>query len=225
MLAARLSEVQPRYYARCLVSTDAELLERWRSGDARSGSELFERHFAALSRFFGSKVGDDIDDVLQSTFLACVEGRHRIREGASFRAYLFAIARRELFALWRRRRADPLPDIESLSAVDLGPSPSGVVAGGQEQRLVLEGLRRLPVDQQIVLELTYWEELSDREVADVLDVPHGTVKSRIRRARIALDRVLGELSASPELLESTRQNLDGWAKQLRDVAGRSPPDR
>ncbi len=206
------------------MSSDAELLERWRSGDARAGSELFERHFRSLSRFFASKVGDDIDDVLQSTFLACVEGRHRIREGASFRAYLFAIARRELFAHWRRRRTEPL-DPEVMSAADLGPSPSGVVGQGQEQRLVLEGLRRLPVDQQIVLELTYWEDLSDREIADVLDVPHGTVKSRIRRARLALDRVLGELAATPALLESTRQNLDAWARALRDVAGRAPPQR
>jgi RNA polymerase sigma-70 factor (ECF subfamily) len=204
------------------VSSDAELLERWRSGDARSGSELFERHFRSLSRFFAAKVGDDIDDVLQSTFLACVEGRHRIREGASFRAYLFAIARRELFAHWRRRRTEPLPDPEAMSAADLGPSPSGVVGQGEEQRLVLEGLRRLPIDQQIVLELTYWEDLSDREIADVLDVPHGTVKSRIRRARLALDRVLGEIATSPALLESTRQDLDGWARQLRDAAVRSP---
>jgi RNA polymerase sigma-70 factor (ECF subfamily) len=199
------------------VTDDAELLDRWRQGDARAGSDLFERHFRNLSRFLSSKVGNDIDDVLQATFEACVEGRHRIRDGASFRAYLFAIARRELFAHYRRRSRDPLPDIEAQSAVDLAPSPSAIVAEREEHRLVLEGLRRLPIDQQVVLELTYWEDLSDRDVAAVLDVPHGTVKSRIRRAKVALDRVLGELSATPDLLASTRQDLEGWARELRDA--------
>lgn len=203
---------------------DAELLAAWRTGDANAGSELFERHFRSLSRFFASKVGDDIDDVLQATFLACVEGRHRIRDGASFRAYLFAIARRELFAHYRRKAHAPLPDIESLSVADLAPSPSNVVAHKAEQRVVLEGLRRLPLDYQIVLELTYWEDMSDRDVADVLDVPHGTVKSRIRRARIALDEHIEALSASPALLASTRENLDAWARGLRETVGRAAVD-
>jgi RNA polymerase sigma factor (sigma-70 family) len=198
------------------VTEDAELLDRWRSGDTRAGGELFERHFRSLSRFLSSKVGNDIDDVLQATFEACVEGRHRIRDGASFRGYLFAIARRELFAYYRRRSRDPLPDIETRSAIDLGPSPSAVMAEREEHRLVLEGLRRLPIDQQVVLELTYWEDLSDRDVAVVLEVPHGTVKSRIRRAKLALDRIIGELSATPDLVASTRQDLEGWARQLRD---------
>jgi len=205
------------------LAEDIELLEAWRAGDTHAGSELFERHFRSLSRFFASKLAEDVDDALQATFLACVEGRHRIRDGASFRAYLFAIARRELFAHYRRKRAARLPDIEELSVVDLAPSPSLVVAKKAEERVVLEGLRRLPLDYQIVLELTYWEDMSDREVADVLEIPHGTVKSRIRRARLALDERIEQLAAAPAVLASTRQNLDAWARGLREHVG--APDR
>ena len=84
---------------------------------------------------------------------------------------------------------------------------------------MLEGLRCLPLDHQIVLELTYWEDMSDRDVADVLDVPHGTVKSRVRRARLALDEHIERLSASPAELASTRANLEAWARGLRDQVG------
>ena len=111
------------------VPTDFELLDAWRAGDRDAGNELFLRHFESVCRFFRNKVRDGVEDLIQRTFLACVESRERFRKEATFRTYLFTVARNELFAHFRRGRKSPEPiDAMILSVNDLGPSPSGVLA-------------------------------------------------------------------------------------------------
>src|SRR5262245_60999657 len=77
---------------------DLALLNRWRDGDRAAGEALFARHFDGLYRFFEHKTGGDADDLTQRTFLACVRSRDQFRGASSFRTYLFAIARHELYA-------------------------------------------------------------------------------------------------------------------------------
>lgn len=88
------------------------------------------------------------------------------------------------------------------------------MAKREEERLLLAALRRIPVDCQVVLELHYWEEMSLTMCAEVLDVPVGTVKSRLRRARARLDVELRQLAEGP-VLEATVSRLDEWAAGLR----------
>ena len=88
------------------MGTDAELLERWRSGDREAGNELFERHFHSICRFFENKISGDIEELVQSTFLACVDGRDKFRGQSSFRTYLFSIARYQLYGYFRRNQRD-----------------------------------------------------------------------------------------------------------------------
>ena len=96
-------------------------------------------------------------------------------------------------------------------------SPSEHVALREEQRLLLAALRRLPLDLQITLELYYWEHLPVADIAAVLGVPDGTVKSRLARARDGLRRRIAELAASDHVRTGTLKDLDGWARSLRDV--------
>jgi RNA polymerase sigma factor (sigma-70 family) len=128
--------------------------------------------------------------------LACVEARDRVRDGSSFRAYVLRIARNELFNHYAARhrhaaRVDPL----TTSILDLGASPSVAVAAGERDRALLAALRRLPLDLQTALELHYWEELTTGELADVLGIPQGTVKTRLFRAREQLRTTLREAGA------------------------------
>jgi len=199
------------------MRTDAELLDAWRAGDLASGEALFERHFGAVARFFRNKLDHGVDDLVQRTFLACVEAKDRLREDSSFRAYLFGVAHNVLARHFRsqRRHGDKL-DFGVTSVHDLSPSPSAVVAQRHEQRMLLEALRRIPLQHQIVLELYYWERLPTREVALVVGEPEGTIKTRIRRARRLLEDQLRELATSPEVLHSTLVDLDAWAESLRD---------
>ena len=103
---------------------------------------------------------------------------------------------------------------------DLGVSPSSASASQPEHKLLLEALRRLPLDTQAMLELHYWEGLSVAEIAEVFDLPVGTVKSRMRKGRQDLEGLIDELGRNPELVRSTVEGLDRWAKEIAERLGR-----
>ena len=197
------------------MASDAALLEAWRAGDRTAGETLLARHFERLYLFFANKVETDLDDLIQRTMLACVRARDDIRDGAAFRAYLFSIARRELIAFFRARAKGGLVDTSVTAARDLGPSPSAILVNRAEQRHLLEALRMLPLDLQIALELHYWEDLAITDLARVFDVPVGTAKSRLRRAREQLAAALATLAESSDSLPTTGADLDAWARSIR----------
>ena len=174
--------------------TDLELFTSWRAGDNGAGSTLIKRHFAALHRFFATKARGHEEDLIQTTFVACVEARDAFRGESSFRTYLFKLARFQLFTHYRKlyRRLDI--DFTTTSLCDLGTSPSGALLRREERELLELALQNVPVDQQITLELTYWEELAAPEIASVLGVPENTVYSRLRRAKHHLRDALERLS-------------------------------
>jgi len=201
---------------------DLELLEAWRGGDAAAGELLFERHFESVYRFFCNKVPRDADDLVQETFLGCVSARERFRQDASFRTFLFAIARKVL--LKYRERWAPRDEGEEFHAsrvAGLDLSATQIVVESEEQALLLRALRRLPLDLQTALELFYWEGLLSREIAEVLELPPGTVRSRLRRGRELLRELIHELAANPEQRTSTLGDFDQW---LAAIQGRSADD-
>ena len=201
------------YRARVVRRDDRALLTAWQGGDQVAGSELFERHVASVTRFFRNKVDRDIDDLVQETFLGCLKAAASFRGESSFRTFVLGIARHKLYDHFARKRRDAV-DPGSQSAVDLGTSPHSAAVRGQEHRLLLTALRRIPLEFQTVLELAYWEGLSGEDMAEVLGVAHNTVRSRLSRARAALERILTELAESAEVLQSTVTDLDNWARSL-----------
>ena len=193
---------------------DMALLEAWRSGDTAAGQRLLAKHFQRLYLFFSNKVSGDVSDLVQRTMLGCVEGRDRVRDGSSFRAYLLAVARNQLYIHYRGRMEALGRDAGTTTVADLAPTPSALVVRKRDQRRLLTALRNIPLELQIVLELHYWEDLSMAELADVLDVPVGTAKSRVRRAREALAEQLRR--AEDEVLgRSTADDVDRWARSIR----------
>lgn len=201
------------------MRSDDDLLEAWRAGDKRAGKELFERYYDAIDRFFRNKVGDEATDLAQKTFLGCLESVERYDNRQNFRGWLFAIAYRQLCKHFRERASDRARfDFETVSAFDLDPTPTSVIGRSQQEQLLLEALRRIPVDMQVALELHYWEQMSDAEIAEALELPLGTVKSRIRRARLVLTERLEELTNSPEQVQGSLDNLEAWAAEVRERA-------
>ncbi len=178
---------------------DFALLDRWKDGDKDAGEELMQRHFDSLCNFFRSKVDTGVEDLVQDVLLRCVERREQFRGEASFRTYLFVIARRMLLDRLRREYRRPTPiDFSEVSLVDLGTTPSQAVARDQGRAALIAALRELPLDFQIAVELTYWENLSAPEVGRVLGINANTVRSRLSRARKALDHTLRELERLSE---------------------------
>jgi RNA polymerase sigma-70 factor (ECF subfamily) len=187
--------------------TDQELLEAWRAGDKPAGTELFQRHYAAVYRFFCNKLTGDRRDLIQQTFLACVEGRDRLRSDDRFRSYLFGVACNTLRSHLRSKYDDAV-DLEGVSVLDLNPGPDEIYARSRERLLLLKALRRIPIERQLVLELRYWEDLESTEIAEILGVPDNTVRSRLARARDDLRAAMEGLAASAVELASTVDNLD-----------------
>ena len=200
-----------------MEKSDAELLDAWRDGDAAAGNALLERHVEALVRFFESKIEEGVDDLVQRTMLACVMHRNRMRDSASFRGFLFAVARNELYDHYKRIARERHAFDPSISAVlDLAPSPSSAIAHGDARGAMLYALRRIPIELQIAVELHYWEELTTNELADALGVPQGTVKSRLRRAKELLrERFESSAPASTgEPAPVSDVDLDAWADEV-----------
>ena len=151
---------------------DFELLRAWQAGDRRAGSELVQRNFQVLFRFFRNKIDDNPTDLIQQTLTTCVEVRDRVPDGVSFRAYALGIARNKLLHHLRRaqRQANAMR-LQANAPVSVGDSPSQILAARQEQRLLLAALRKLPLDAQIAIELFYWEGLKiDESIVGDLEV-------------------------------------------------------
>jgi RNA polymerase sigma factor (sigma-70 family) len=184
-------------------TAEFELLTQWCEGSDRAGDLLLRRCFPLLYRFFINKVGDATDDLVQQTLIACVRHRDKMLDSGAFRMYLLKIARSRLYDHLRalRRRAGHVDDdFEQVSVAVAGTSNTSRYGRAQAAVQVRDALRQLPVDLQLVVELHYWEEHSTAEISTLLELPQGTVKSRLRRAREALETELHADTAALEAL-------------------------
>jgi len=177
------------------MATDLQLLLAWRAGDRSAGNALVTRHFAAVHRVFAGRVHPDaVDDLLQRSFLTAVERREDIFEAAGFRAYLLGIARIQLLRYYRELKRDGRMEVFDSGVPDSFRSPSSVLGREQEVALLWDALRTLPLDFQLSLQLYYWENMRTADIAKVLGVAPGTVRSRLARARAALTDALSPLT-------------------------------
>lgn len=191
------------------MDPDDELVARWRAGDRGAGEALFSRHFDALYRFFATKCGEP-SDLTQATFLAVVRAREQFAGRSSFRTYLFSIARNELYDHLRLRQRVAGFDPEVSSVVDLATTPATRLDRGEHHRRLCEALRELPLEQQTLLELHYWEDLDAAALGEVFGSPATTIRTRLHRARLALRERL--LAAGATVADDA---LDAWARQQR----------
>jgi RNA polymerase sigma factor (sigma-70 family) len=202
--------------------SDDDLLRAWREGDQTAGDSLVRRHYESVRRFFDLRIPAMAEDLTQHAFLACVEGRERVRGDAGFRAYLFGVARRLLFRQLRSQdRFDRMAQFRTVQGTDTKLTPSGVVALRQEHKLLLRAFEELPTDAQIALQLHYWEGMSTAEIGAVLGLSVTAVTSRLSRARQRLREEAEAIRVRPEVRASLLGDLDGWTRSL--VPGAKPP--
>ena len=177
---------------------DGALLDAWRAGDKRAGDALLSRHFQSLLRFFEHKAGADADELIQRTLLACAESYQRIRGEASFRTYLFTIARHELFRYFRQRNARRAHlDLSVTPVFDTSLSVTERMIRQEREAALERAVAQLPLDDQILLELFYGEDLDSYALAQVFEIEASSVRSRLRRARLSLERTLRESAHDP----------------------------
>lgn len=197
--------------------TDEALFGNWVDGDAAAGEALFRRHFDALLRFFRRQLGVDFQDLVQQTFLGCIEARARHKEIVNFRAYLYGIARNKLYKHLRRRSGQPVHVICKSSVADLAPSPSRLLGERQEAAVLVDALTRLPLEQQLALYFYYVDDMTAPQVGAALGglgVP--AVRGRLRRALAALRKLIAKPVVRPDAEAQAQANatIAQWEANL-----------
>lgn len=177
-------------------SSDDDLVRRAVAGDAGAFSVLVERHRDRVFRVCLRVVGDaeDAADAAQDAFLTAFRKLHQFRGDALFTTWLHRVAVNACYDLLRKRSRQPL--LRSLPEDD-GPiaelgtpvlDHADEVAGTRDAALALAAV---PDEFRVALVLADVEDLPYEEISRILDVPVGTVKSRVHRGRLALARAMG----------------------------------
>jgi RNA polymerase sigma-70 factor, ECF subfamily len=175
--------------ARDALASDEALVNRIKRGDDGAFDELMRRCTPRLLQFIRWSVTDAAlaEDVLQDVLLQVHRSLGRYRAESSFRTWLYSLARnvcRDHRRRWRHRsREQSLETTDARAFMTDAADPLAALTRAEQVQRVRDAVARLPDIFGTVLLLRDWEELSYQEIAQVLDIPVGTVRSRIHAAR------------------------------------------
>ena len=182
---------------------DADLVRRCLSGDQRACRDLVRRYerpvYSVLMRVV--RRSEDAEDLVQETFVKVFKALDRYDPERPFAAWIFTIASRLAIDHFRRRRiqtvslsySDPGSSEErTMDVEDTGLKPDEITSNAEEELQTSAIIDSLPEHYRIVVLLRHQQDLSYEEIAQALNLPLGTVKARIHRARALLkDRIQG----------------------------------
>lgn len=188
---------------RDLMKTDLELVEEVRAGNRRSFSELVKRHQKGLLRMSLRFVKDldTAEDVVQESFIKAYEKLHSFEGRASFKSWLFQIAVNNARNRIRDSRKNMM-DIENVQLAVGAEAESGMVHGAVAG-LLQEEVDKLPDRQRTALVLRVYEDLSFKEIAEIMGCPYDTAKANYRHALMKLREVFDE-----------QQDLKSWTEEV-----------
>lgn len=175
---------------------DATLVERARQGDVDAYGVLVRRYQDVATRAAYLILGDaaEVEDSAQEAFVKAYYALARFQAGRPFRPWLLRIVANEAH---NRRAADgrratlAVRVAETHPAAEGGPSPEAAALRTERQTALLRALAALSADDRLVISERYFLDLSEAEMAEALDCPRGTVKSRLSRALGRLRAALG----------------------------------
>lgn len=171
---------------------DSGLIRAIAAGDTHALDMLYTRYGPAILSYLSARLYDRAlaEEVLQDVMLAVWRSAATFRGESKVLTWLLTIARNRAINTMRKHQVaqTPLDDVFELQSTDTGPQEK--VEKHHQAQAVRAALRHLPEMQREILELVFYHQLSGAEVADVLGINAGTVKSRLHRAKEALRRVL-----------------------------------
>lgn len=186
--------------------SDRELMVAFQEGDREAFAALYDRHARKLINFFHKMCYDRAlaEDLTQETFLKLLRFRGRYRPEATFTTFLYTVARNLWIDRHRSRKSAPKTVSTEIRAQEDGSTLGDLVEGREEPAekriadreaadLVRQALQDLPEPQRVVFVLAEAQGLKYREIADILDIPVGTVKSRMNAAVSRLRGMLGRV--------------------------------
>lgn len=176
------------------TSTDEDLARRVQRGDADAFGALVERYEAKLLRY-GTKFlsnPEDVADLVQDAFIRAYQNIRSFDPSLRFSPWMYRIAHNEFVSALRKRSRNPVTflDFDALVSHPAYDDPAPREREQKEMRALIDaGLERISPKYREVLVLYYLEELSYKEIADVLQVPVSTVGIRLKRGKEALQAV------------------------------------
>jgi RNA polymerase sigma-70 factor (ECF subfamily) len=185
-----------------LTPPDEELIERFQKGDVYAFEQIVNRYKDPLLNFVYHFLGDKIDaeDVVQETFLRVYRNKHLYRNIAKFSTWIYTIAGNLAKTELRRRKRRRLFSISQMGFDNKDydvPDPLRTadvqVDGDMKEAFIRKEIDALPVKFKEVVVLRDIDEFSYEEISDILKIPIGTVKSRVNRGRLRLQKRLGDL--------------------------------
>jgi RNA polymerase sigma-70 factor (ECF subfamily) len=175
------------------ASLDRALIEQWKAGDQRAATSIVERHAEALARFAGRLgVTDDVDEVVQDTFIRAFAAMDSFRADASLRTWLFTIERRLVIdrrrAQSRRGHHVEIDDAHAISGFD---ALDALMADEAAQR-VARAMARLTRMQRDVFTLRVQEGRTYKEIAEILGSTEGSARVHYHNAMRAVREYLDD---------------------------------
>jgi RNA polymerase sigma-70 factor (ECF subfamily) len=169
--------------ATSLPTTEEELIAQAQGGDRAAYGELIRRHRKGVVNVVYRMCGDAVlaEDAAQEAFIRAWEHLASYEPRSAFRNWLYRIATNQ--ALDQLRRDRPSVDIETVPLRDPAHGPEGSLERNERAETVRQAVLALPAASRATLILREYEGLSYREIADTLDIPIGTVMSRLNYAR------------------------------------------
>jgi RNA polymerase sigma-70 factor (ECF subfamily) len=173
---------------------DWALVKGMADGDVRALNEIYARYGPMLLGFLRARAGNQqlAEELLQDVMLAVWNNADKFEGRSKVKTWLLVIARNRAINAHRRKKI-PLIDINdafNLSSDDTSPMEAAIRSDAQD--MVREALQQLPEAQREVLVLVFYHQLTGPEVAEVLDISVGTVKSRLHRAKEMLKGILNQ---------------------------------
>jgi len=171
--------------------TDEELAKRVQAGDTEAFGALMERYEAKLGRYGHKFLSDreDITDIVQEAFVRAYQNMQSFDTAQRFSPWMYRIAHNAFVSELRKRSRSPVisVDFDSMVSHPAYDDPAPKEREQKEMRVLIDkGLGKLSPKYREVLVLFYLEELSYKEIADVLSVPVSTIGIRLKRAKEAL---------------------------------------
>lgn len=166
--------------------TDTELVEQVKSGDRKSFSELVRRHQKGLLRMSLRFVKDmdAAEDVVQESFIKCYEKLHSFEGRSSFKSWLYQITVNTARNKIRETRQNTT-DIEDVHLA-VGAVAESAMVGSVVSDLLAQEVEKLPFKQRTALVLRVYEDLSFKEIAEIMECPYDTAKANYRHALLKL---------------------------------------
>jgi RNA polymerase sigma-70 factor (ECF subfamily) len=175
---------------------DRRLIERVRARDLQAFEQLYRTHHRQLVRFLLNLTHRPtiVEEVLNDTMMAVWEKPESYRGASRLSTWILAIAYHKAMRALRRQDL-PIEDGLPIAAADLDSAPDHRIGREQIHRLLTEAMGRLSPDHRAVIDLTYFHEVGYREIAEIMNCPIDTVKTRMFHARRHLKRLLAGSSA------------------------------